>query len=68
MCDLLQEYLKLLNMSNVYSVYDVKLTVWFIVGILCETVLKCVMFFRSISLLPIINVPFHCDFRCHNQA
>ena len=64
--------MKLLNMSNVYSVYDVKLTVWFIVGILCETVLKCVMFFRSISheaqLLPIINVPFHCAFRCHNQG
>ena len=33
--------MKLLNMSNVYSVYDVKLTVWFIVCILCETVLKC---------------------------
>ena len=39
--------MKLLNLCNVYSVYDVNATVWFTADciiILCETVVKCMMF------------------------
>ena len=62
--------MKLLNLCNVYSVYDVNATVWFIADCiiqLCETVVKCMMFCRNItrnSVTAIINVPFHCTFRC----
>ena len=46
---------------------ETNVTVWFIAGILCETVVKCVMSCRHITWNPvtaIINVPFHCAFRC----
>ena len=60
--------MKLLNLCNVYSVYDVNATVWFIADcIICETVVTCMMFCRHItrnSVTAIINVPFHCTFRC----
>ena len=35
-----------MKLLNIYSEYDVKLTVCFFAGIFCETVLKCVMFFQ----------------------
>ena len=60
----LQEIRKSVNKKSQMSLRDMLVAPDCII---CETVVKCMMFCRHItrnSVTVIINVPFHCTFRC----